>query len=144
MDWFWISRRIVVKHRNCFRSARDFALSSKHDVWRFANLVVGQLHRRPCRLQRGSCIYDFEDSQRFIREIMNKNQDDSNEDRSRDELIANLEQFQDDLKDSVSNKSTQLKALIGGASSLAMFSSFLLGRKSGKKRGSRSDSETAE
>ena len=72
---------------------------------------------------------------------MNKNQDDSNEDRSRDELIANLEQFQDDLKDSVSNKSTQLKALIGGASSLAMFSSFLLGRKSGKKRKSRPDSE---
>jgi len=34
---------------------------------------------------------------------------------SRDELIANLEQFQDDLKESISSKSTQLKALIGGA-----------------------------
>ena len=63
---------------------------------------------------------------------------------SRDELIANLEHFQEDLKNSVSKKSTQLKALIGGASSIAMFSSFLLGRKSGKKRRSRSDSESAE
>jgi hypothetical protein len=63
---------------------------------------------------------------------------------SRDELIVNLEQFQDDMKDSVSNKSTQLKALIGGASSLAMVSSFLLGRKSGKKIKPRSNSETAE
>ncbi|MDA2968290.1 MAG: hypothetical protein O3A62_01365 [Actinomycetota bacterium] len=75
---------------------------------------------------------------------MSKDQDGQNDECSRDELIANLERFQDDLKDSVSNKSTQLKALIGGASSLAMFSSFLLGRKSGKKRSSRSDSETAE
>ncbi len=75
---------------------------------------------------------------------MSKNQDGQNDDRSRDELIASLEQFQDDLKNSVSNKSTQLKALIGGASSFAMVSSFLLGRKSGKKRSSRSDSETAE
>ena len=63
---------------------------------------------------------------------------------SRDELIVNLEQFQDDIKDSVSSKSTQLKALIGGASSLAMVSSFLLGRKSGKKIKPRSNSETAE
>jgi|APGre2960657468_1045069.scaffolds.fasta_scaffold03015_4 hypothetical protein len=63
---------------------------------------------------------------------------------SRDELIVNLEQFQDDMKDSVSSKSTQLKALIGGASSLAMVSSFLLGRKSGKKIKPRSNSETAE
>jgi hypothetical protein len=63
---------------------------------------------------------------------------------SRDELIVNLEQFQDDMKDSVSSKSTQLKALIGGASSLAMVSSFLLGRKSGKKVKPRSNSETAE
>ncbi len=144
MDWLWISRRIVVKHRNCFRSARSFALGSKHDVWRFANLVVGQLHCCARSLQRGSGIYDLEDSQRFIREIMSKDQDGQNDECSRDELIANLERFQDDLKDSVSNKSTQLKALIGGASSLAMFSSFLLGRKSGKKRSSRSDSETAE
>lgn len=75
---------------------------------------------------------------------MNKNNDSQNDNRSRDELIANLEQLQDDLKDSVSNKSTQMKALIGGASSFAMFLSFLLGRKSGKKRSSRSDSETAE
>lgn len=75
---------------------------------------------------------------------MSKDQDGQNDECSRDELITNLERFQDDLKDSVSNKSTQLKALIGGASSLAMFSSFLLGRKSGKKRSSRSDSETAE
>lgn len=63
---------------------------------------------------------------------------------SRDELIANLEQFQDDLKNSISSKSTQLKALIGGASSLAMISSFLLGRKSGKKSKPGSNSETAE
>ena len=63
---------------------------------------------------------------------------------SRDELIVNLEQFQDDMKDSVSSKSTQLKALIGGASSLAMISSFLLGRKGGKKIKPRSNSETAE
>jgi hypothetical protein len=63
---------------------------------------------------------------------------------SRDELIVNLEQFQDDMKDSVSSKSTQLKALIGGASSIAMVSSFLLGRKSGKKIKPRSNSETAE
>jgi len=63
---------------------------------------------------------------------------------SRDELIVNLEQFQDDMKDSVSSKSTQLKALIGGASSLAMVSSFLLGRKTGKKIKPRSNSETAE
>ena len=63
---------------------------------------------------------------------------------SRDELISNLEQFQDDMKDSVSSKSTQLKALIGGASSLAMVSSFLLGRKSVKKIKPRSNSETAE
>ena len=69
----------------------------------------------------------------------------SKEDKiSRDELIVNLEQFQDDIKDSVSSKSTQLKALIGGASSLAMFSAFLLGRKSGKKTKPRSNSETAE
>jgi phage gpG-like protein len=63
---------------------------------------------------------------------------------SRDELIENLEHFQDDFKDSITSKSTQLKALIGGASSLAMISSFLLGRKSGKKSKSGSDSETAE
>ena len=63
---------------------------------------------------------------------------------SRDELIANLEQFQDDLKDTISSKSTKLKALIGGASSLAMISSFLLGRKSGKKFNPKSKSETAE
>ncbi len=75
---------------------------------------------------------------------MRNNEGSQNGNLSRDELIANLERFQDDLKDSISNKSTQLKALIGGASSLAMFSSFLLGRKSAKKRSSRSDSETAE
>ncbi|NBY45707.1 MAG: hypothetical protein EBQ64_07090 [Acidimicrobiia bacterium] len=63
---------------------------------------------------------------------------------SRDELIASLEQFQDDFKDSISSKSTQLKALIGGASSLAMISSFLLGRKSGKKSKPGSSSETAQ
>ena len=63
---------------------------------------------------------------------------------SRDELIANLEQFQDDLKDSISSKSTQLKALIGGVSSFAMISSFLLGRKSGKKNKPGPNSETAE
>lgn len=106
-------------------------------------MVVGQLHRRPCRLQRGSCIYDFEDSQRFIREIMSKNKDSENEQFSRDELIANLEELQDGIKESVGNRSTQLKALLGGASSLAMFSSFLLGRKSGKKRKSRPDSENS-
>ena len=66
------------------------------------------------------------------------------QDFSRDDLISNLEQFQDDLKDILSRRSTQLKALIGGASSLAMLSSFFLGRKSGKKRGTRSTSETAE
>jgi hypothetical protein len=48
------------------------------------------------------------------------------------------------MKDSVSNKSNQIKALIGGASSLAVVSSFLLGRKSGKKVKPRSNSETAE
>ncbi|MBM3805102.1 MAG: hypothetical protein FJW19_00460 [Actinobacteria bacterium] len=55
-------------------------------------------------------------------------------DPSRDEVIANLEQFQDDVKDNLSSRSTQLKALIGGASSLGLLSSFLLGRRSGKKK----------
>lgn len=53
---------------------------------------------------------------------------------SRDEVIANLEQFQDDVKENLSNRSTQLKALIGGASSLGLLSSFLLGRRSGKRK----------
>ncbi len=69
---------------------------------------------------------------------------DNSQDFSRDDLISHLEQFQDGLKDSLSNRSTQLKALVGGASSLAMLSSFFLGRKSGKKRGSRSNSETVK
>jgi arsenate reductase-like glutaredoxin family protein len=69
----------------------------------------------------------------------------SNDDEiSREELIANLEQFQHDFKDSISSRSTQLKALIGGASSLAMISSFLLGRKSGKKSKPESNSETSD
>ena len=63
---------------------------------------------------------------------------------SRDEVIADLEKFQDDIKETVSSKSLQLKALVGGASSLAMLSSFFLGRKSGKKRNSSSDSDSPE
>ena len=106
-------------------------------------MVVGQLHRRPWHLQCSSILYDFEDSQRIFREIMSKNKDSDNEQFSRDELIANLEDLQDGIKESVGNRSTQLKALLGGASSLAMFSSFLLGRKSGKKRKSRPDSENS-
>ena len=58
---------------------------------------------------------------------------------SRDEVIANLEQFQDDVKENLSNRSTQLKALIGGASSLGLLSSFLLGRRSGKKKSQPND-----
>ncbi len=63
---------------------------------------------------------------------------------SREEVIADLEKFQDDIKETVSSKSLQLKALVGGASSLAMLSSFFLGRKSGKKRNSSSDSDSLE
>ena len=58
---------------------------------------------------------------------------------TREEVVADLEKLQDDIKETVSNKSLQLKALVGGASSLAMLSSFFLGRKSGKKRSSASD-----
>ncbi len=58
---------------------------------------------------------------------------------SREEIVAGLEQFQDDLKVSLGNKSLQLKALVGGASALGILSSFLLGRKSGKKRVAESD-----
>jgi len=63
---------------------------------------------------------------------------------SREEVIADLEKFQDDIKETVSSKSLQLKALVSGASSLAMLSSFFLGRKSGKKRNSSSDSDSLE
>lgn len=63
---------------------------------------------------------------------------------SREEVIADLEKFQDDIKETVSSKSLQLKALVGGASSLAMLSSFFLGRKSGKKRNSSLDSDSPE
>ena len=63
---------------------------------------------------------------------------------SREEVVASLEQFQNDLKVSLSNKSLQLKALIGGASTLGMLSSFLLGRKSGKKRGAESDTDSTD
>ena len=63
---------------------------------------------------------------------------------SREEVVAGLERFQDDLKVSLGNKSLQLKALIGGASTLGMLSSFLLGRKSGKKRGTESDTNSTD
>ncbi len=63
---------------------------------------------------------------------------------SRDEVIAGLERFQDDLKVSLGNKSLQLKALVGGASTLGMLSSFLLGRKSAKKRGAEPDTNSTE
>lgn len=63
---------------------------------------------------------------------------------SREEVVAGLEKFQDDLKVSLGNKSLQLKALIGGASTLGMLSSFLLGRKSGKKRGTESDANSTD
>ncbi len=63
---------------------------------------------------------------------------------SREEVVAGLEKFQDDLKVSLGNKSLQLKALIGGASTLGMLSSFLLGRKSGKKRGTESDTNSTD
>lgn len=63
---------------------------------------------------------------------------------SREEVIADLEKFQEDIKETVSSKSLQLKALVGGASSLAMLSSFFLGRKSGKKRNPSSDSDSPE
>ena len=63
---------------------------------------------------------------------------------SREEVVAGLERFQDDLKVSLGNKSLQLKALIGGASTLGMLSSFLLGRKSGKKRGTESDANSTD
>lgn len=66
------------------------------------------------------------------------------EDISRDDVVAGLEKFQADLKDSLSNKSTQIKALIGGASSMAMLSSFLLGRKSGKKKDKFRSSDSTE
>lgn len=102
-------------------------------------MVVDELFNRSNCLCCDIAFHCLKDSQRHSTKVM------SNEDKiSRDELIVNLEQFQDDLKDSISNKSTQLKALIGGASSLAMISSFLLGRKSGKKTKPGSNSETAE
>ncbi len=63
---------------------------------------------------------------------------------SREEVVAGLERFQDDLKVSLGNKSLQLKALIGGASTLGVLSSFLLGRKSGKKRGVESDTNSTD
>ena len=63
---------------------------------------------------------------------------------SRDEVIAGLERFQDDLKVSLGNKSLQLKALVGGASTLGMLSSFLLGRKSAKKRGAEPDTNSTD
>ncbi len=63
---------------------------------------------------------------------------------SREEVVAGLEKLQDDLKVSLGNKSLQLKALIGGASTLGMLSSFLLGRKSGKKRGTESDTNSTD
>lgn len=63
---------------------------------------------------------------------------------SREDVVAGLEQFQDDLKVSLGNKSLQLKALVGGASTLGMLSSFLLGRKSGKKRGAESDTNSTD
>jgi ABC-type Fe3+-hydroxamate transport system substrate-binding protein len=63
---------------------------------------------------------------------------------SRDELIADLQQFQDNIKDAVSDKSNQLKALVGGASTLGMISSFLLGRKSGKRRNTESREKSDE
>lgn len=65
---------------------------------------------------------------------MSRDGDDMHDEVSREEIISNLQQFQDNLKSSLSNKSLQIKALIGGASSLGILSSFLLGRKSGKKR----------
>jgi len=102
-------------------------------------VVVDELFDYFSCLCCGCASNRLKDSQRHASEVMSK--DDK---VSRDELIANLEQFQDDLKDSISSKSTQLKALIGGASSLAMISSFLLGRKSGKKSKPGPNSETAE
>ncbi len=63
---------------------------------------------------------------------------------SREDVVAGLEQFQEDLKVSLGNKSLQLKALVGGASTLGMLSSFLLGRKSGKKRGAESDTNSTD
>lgn len=75
---------------------------------------------------------------------MRRSRKKSDDDCSRQELIATLEQFQLDLKNTASNRSAQLKALIGGASSLAMLSSFLLGRNSAKKRASKSDSKKGE
>ncbi|MDA0285755.1 MAG: hypothetical protein O3B92_00070 [Actinobacteria bacterium] len=63
---------------------------------------------------------------------------------SREDVVAGLEQFQEDLKVSLGSKSLQLKALVGGASTLGMLSSFLLGRKSGKKRGAESDSNSTD
>lgn len=78
-------------------------------------------------------LYGFKNSKGFIRKVM-KNEDHI----SRDDLIKELENFQNDLKDSISSRSTQLKALIGGASSFAMLSSFFLGRKSGRTSRSRS------
>ena len=63
---------------------------------------------------------------------------------SREDVVAGLEQFQEDLKVSLGNKSLQLKALVGGASTLGMLSSFLLGRQSGKKRGAESDTNSTD
>lgn len=96
-------------------------------------MVMGQLLDCHDLLCHRVLLYGFKNSKGFIRKVMN------NEDHiSRDELIKDLENFQNDLKDSVSSRSTQLKALIGGASSFALLSSFFLGRKSGKTSRSRS------
>ena len=142
MDWIRVSRGIVLERWNSFGSAWRVAVSAKHVTGGLRSVVMGQLPSSTECLRSGFVGYGVSNSKRIIRKIMSK--DKLGDEVSRDELIENLERFQDDLKNTVSNKSTQLKALIGGASSLAMFSSFLLGRKSGKKRGSRSDSETAE
>lgn len=63
---------------------------------------------------------------------------------TREEVIEHLEQFQDGFKKSLGSKSLQLKALISGASSLGLLSSFFLGRKSGRKKKSSQDSDTKE
>lgn len=63
-----------------------------------------------------------------------KSHEQKDDEISREEVIADLEKLQDDIKETVSSKSLQLKALVGGASSLAMLSSFSLDAKAAKTK----------